>query len=341
MVFISAFLSLNLIARTHNLKQKTKKALKTLLLLLITGSSFAQAQTDTFKTYTQTIPGAALQCRMVPIPGGTFFIGSSTKEKNRDADEGPQKQITISPFWMDAFEVSRDEFDVFYKDETTSQNSPVDAITRPSPQYIDFSLGMGKEGGYPVNSLSQYAALMYCRWLYNKTGIFYRLPTEAEWEYACRAGTTTSYYFGDDAKDLDKYAWYKDNSNNKFQKAGQKLPNAWGLYDMLGNVSEWTLDHYDTTAYEKIKDKTTDPFAAANRVRYPKTTRGGSFMDDAAQLRCANRTPSNLSWNRRDPQIPKSKWWLTEAGFVGFRIIRPLKQPTKEEADVFFNQYLP
>lgn len=276
---------------------------------------------------------------MVPIPGGTFLLGSNTKEKNHDADETPQRQITISPFWMDVFEVSRDEFDVFYKDETTSQNSAVDAITRPSPQYIDFSLGMGKEGGYPVNSLSQYAALMYCRWLYNKTGIFFRLPTEAEWEYACRAGTSTTYFFGDDPKDLAKYAWYKDNSNNKFQKAGQKLPNAWGLYDMLGNVSEWTLDHYDTAFYEKLKDKTADPFAAPNRVRYPKTVRGGSFMDDAIQLRCTNRTPSNLSWNRRDPQIPKSKWWLTEAGFVGFRIVRPLKQPTKEEAAAFFSEY--
>jgi formylglycine-generating enzyme required for sulfatase activity len=296
---------------------------------------------DSFKTYTQTVPGSPLQFTMMPIPGGTFLMGSNEKEKNRHADEGPQRIITISPFWMAAFEVSRDEFDVFYKDENTSQNNPVDAVTRPSPQYIDFSLGMGKEGGYPVNSLSQYTALMYCRWLYNSTGVFYRLPTEAEWEYACRAGTTTTYYFGNDAKELDKYAWYSNNSNNKFQKAGQKLPNAWGLYDMLGNVSEWTLDHYDSASLEKWSDKITDPFAAPNKVRYPKSVRGGSFMDDAAQLRCANRSASSLSWNRRDPQIPKSKWWLTEAGFVGFRILRPLKQPTKEEAEAFFKQYLP
>jgi formylglycine-generating enzyme required for sulfatase activity len=305
-------------------------------------SFFCSAQTanENFKAYQQTVPGSTFQIKMVPVNGGSFLMGSSDREKNRDTDEGPQRNVSISSFWMGAFEISRDEFDVFYKDETISQNSTVDAITRPSPQYIDFSLGMGKEGGYPVNSLSQYAALMYCRWLYNKTNIFYRLPTEAEWEYACRAGTSTTYYFGNDTKELDKYAWYKNNSDNKFQKAGQKLPNAWGLYDMLGNVSEWTLDHYDEKAMEKIADKTTDPFTKPNVARYPKSLRGGSFMDDAAGLRCANRLKSDPSWNRRDPQIPKSKWWLTEGGFVGFRIIRPLQQPTKEQVDEFFKEYL-
>ena len=207
-------------------------------------------------------------------------------------------------------------------------------------QYIDLSFGMGKEGGYPVNSLSQYAALMYCRWLYNKTGIFYRLPSEAEWEYACRAGTTTAYYFGDDAGQLDKYAWYKTNSSGKFQKAKQKLPNAWGLYDMLGNVSEWTLDHYDEKMLEKIKDGATDPFVAPNKVRYPKTLRGGGFNDEPGQLRIANRIKSDPVWNRRDPQIPKSKWWLTDAPSVGFRIIRPQQQPSKEAVEEFFMNYL-
>jgi formylglycine-generating enzyme required for sulfatase activity len=300
----------------------------------------AQPGNDSFKVYEQTIPGSTLQFKMVPIEGGNFLMGSNDKEKNRDADEGPQRNVSISPFWMAAFEVSRDEFDVFSKDETTSQNSTVDAITRPSPQYVDLSLGMGKEGGYPVNSLSQYAALMYCRWLYSKTGVFYRLPSEAEWEYACRAGTSTTWYFGDDSKELDKYAWYSGNSSNKFQKSGQKLPNVWGLYDMLGNVNEWTLDHYDEKEMEKMADKTTDPFAAPNKARYPKTLRGGSFADDATQLRCTNRFKSDPSWNKRDPQIPKSKWWLTEAGFVGFRIVSPKQQPTKEQANEFFKQYL-
>jgi formylglycine-generating enzyme required for sulfatase activity len=313
-----------------------------IFIFCITCCHFLSAQTaaDSFKVYEQAVPGSSLHFKMIPIKAGSFLSGSSAAEKNRKSDECPQKNIRISAFWMGAFEVSRDEFDVFYKDEATPQNSTVDAVTRPSQQYIDFSLGMGKEGGYPVNSLSQYAALMYCRWLYSKTGIFYRLPAEAEWEYACRAGSTTAYYFGDYETQLPLYAWYAANSDNKFQKSGQKLPNAWGLYDMLGNVSEWTLDHYDEKAFEKITDNETDPPPAFSPIRYPKVLKGGGYGDDAAALRIANRIKSDPAWNRRDPQIPKSKWWITDAPFVGFRIIRPLKQPSKEEAESFYKKYL-
>jgi formylglycine-generating enzyme required for sulfatase activity len=130
---------------------------------------------------------------MQSIPAGSFLIGSSISEKNRQQEEWPQKKIQMSAFWMGAYEVTRDEFDVFLKDEQTSQNVDLDAITRPSAQYVDLTWGMGKEGGYPANSMSQFGALMYCKWLYQKTGIFFRLPTEAEWEYACRAGTNTTY----------------------------------------------------------------------------------------------------------------------------------------------------
>ena len=323
---------------------KNNSQLKYLSITILSGVSclfsIAQGVPAEFKTFTQTIPGSTISFSMVPIKGGNFLMGSPAAEKSRDADEGPQRNIAISPFWMGALEVSRDAFDVFYKDEATSQNSTVDAVTRPSSQYIDFSLGMGKEGGYPVNSLSQYAALMYCRWLYTKTGVFYRLPTEAEWEYACRAGSKAASYFGDDAAELDKYAWYKNNSETKFHKSGQKLPNAFGLYDMLGNVSEWTLDHYDEKALEKLADNTTDPMQPFNTARYPKVLKGGSYMDDAAILRSANRLQSEPSWNRRDPQIPKSKWWLTEASFVGFRIVSPQQQPTKEQAEAFFKHWL-
>lgn len=267
-------------------------------------------------------------------------MGSSENEKDRNADEGPQRKVNISAFWMSAFEVSRDAFDVFYTDESVSQSDIADAVTRPSPQYIDFSLGMGKEGGYPVNSLSQFAALMYCRWLYSKTGIFYRLPTEAEWEYASRARTTTKYFFGDDAAELSKYAWFNENSDNKFHQSGQKLPNAWGLFDMLGNVSEWTLDHYDKKNLERIRPNESDPFAPVVNARYPKLLKGGGYSDDAAHLRVVVRIKSDPSWNKRDPQIPKSRWWLTEAPSVGFRIIRPLKQPTAEEIEAFYKKYM-
>ncbi len=288
----------------------------------------AQSSTNSnqFSAYNQLILGSDFYCKMVPIKGGSFTLRST------------RKKITLSPFWMGAYEVTRDEFDVFLKDEQTSQNVSVDAITRPSPQYVDLSWGMGKEGGYPANSMSQLSALMYCKWLYQKTKIFYRLPTEAEWEYACKAGTSTTYFFGNDAKQLSKYAWFSDNSNEVYHKVGQKLPNPWGLYDMLGNLLEWTLDHYQEDAYAMYTNE--NPMLPANNLRYPKALRGGSYEDDADHLQSNMRFKSDPVWNRRDPQIPKSKWWLTEAKQVGFRLVRPQIQPSEEEVNQFFNTYI-
>jgi formylglycine-generating enzyme required for sulfatase activity len=203
---------------------------------------------------------------------------------------------------------------------------------------VDLTWGMGKEGGYPANSMSQHGALMYCRWLYHKTGIFYRLPTEAEWEYACRAGSTSIYYYGDDPSQLGDYAWYAKNSGDKYQKVGQKKPNAWGLYDMLGNLMEWTMDHYEADAYKKLA--ATDPIQPANAMRYPKALRGGGFTSATEEVNSSHRFHSDPEWNKRDPQIPKSKWWLTEARWVGFRVVRPLQQPNPAEAEKFYQQYL-
>jgi len=317
-----------------------KQLLVIVLIIISFCSTQAQDSVKIFAAYKFTVPGSALQTRMVPVETGSFLMGSSDNEKGREGDEGPQRRVTVAAFWMGAFEVTRDEFDVFYKDATTSENVAVDAVTRPSPQYVDLSWGMGKEGGYPVNSLSQYTALMYCRWIYNKTGVFYRLPTEAEWEYACRAGSMNRFYFGNDEKQLDNYAWYENNSEEKFKKVGLKLPNAWGLYDMLGNVCEWTLDHYEAKRMEEMGENATNPLVAPNKSKYPKALRGGGFKDEAAQLRSANRIKSEPLWNQRDPQIPKSKWWLTDAATVGFRIICPLDQPNAEQANQFFKDYL-
>jgi formylglycine-generating enzyme required for sulfatase activity len=186
--------------------------------------------------------------------------------------------------------------------------------------------------------MSQYAALMYCRWLYTKTGIFYRLPTEAEWEYACRAGTGSTYFFGDE-KNLPFYAWYEGNSEGKYHKTGLKQPNPWGLYDILGNVSEWTLDHYDEKNLEKLQDNAADP-VNYNKATFPKVLKGGGYDSNARLLRSAAKIKSDPEWNKRDPQIPQSKWWFTDAPSVGFRIVRPLKQPTAAEADNFFKMYL-
>ena len=240
---------------------------------------------------------------------------------------------------MGEFEVTHDEFDIFFKDANTSQNSNVDAITRPSPQYVDLSWDMGREGGFPVNSMQQRTAVMYCKWLYNKTGIFYRLPTEAEWEYACRAGSSSKYFFGDNENDLEKYVWYNKNSNSAYHKVGQLKPNAFGLYDMLGNVAEWVMDQYDENYFTRMNEGQIDP-GLKPTSRHPRLLKGGSYVDEATELRCANRIKWLPEWNRRDPQIPKSKWWLTDAPFAGFRLVRPFKQPSADEIEKFFTLYL-
>src|SRR5690606_5044075 len=189
------------------------------------------------------------------------------------------------------------EWDAFFKNMDVPQTKAiaVDAVSRPTPQYIDLTWGMGRDAKQPTNSMSQAAAIMYCKWLYQQTGIFYRLPTEAEWEYACRAGGKGEV----SAAELKQHAFYKDNSGGKFQKVGQLKPNAFGLYDMLGNLSEWTLDQYDEQAYQKLSDGAKDPLTPPG-PRYPRVVRGGSYLSDANECRCANRISSLTDWNKRD-----------------------------------------
>ncbi len=292
-------------------------------------SAFAQKD-SAFAAYEQQIPGTDIRFKMVPIKGGSFTLGSPQNEKGRKADEGPAKKVKIDDFFMGATEVTFDEYDLY----ADRDKLPLpDGMTRPTPPYIDLTLGMGKSGGYPANSMSQYGALMYCRWLYNKTGVFYRLPTAAEWEYACRAGSTTAYPFGNDASKLKEYAWFKNNSEDKYHKVAQLKPNAWGLYDMLGNVEEWTMDQYDENGVAKAEES--NPWMVPS-AKTPRLLKGGSYEDEAPLLRSAARLKSDPVWNRRDPQIPKSFWWNADAPFVGFRLVRPVKQPTKEEAEKFF-----
>ena len=292
------------------------------------------------KSYEQTLPGTAVKFKLVAIPAGSFMIGSPQTENMREEDEGPQKKVSLSAFWMSEHEVTFAAWDAFFKSMDVPQTKAIalDAVSRPTAQYIDLTWGMGRDGKQSTNSMSQAAAIMYCKWLYTKTGIFYRLPTEAEWEYACRAGTSTAFSFANNADRLKEYAYFKDNSDGKFQKVGQLKPNAWGLYDMLGNLSEWTLDQYDPQAYQKL-DNAKDPIAPP-ASRYPRVVRGGSYLSEAKDCRCANRISSSTDWNKRDPQIPKSRWWLTDGMTIGFRLVRPAIQPSKEEADKFFEQYL-
>ncbi len=290
----------------------------------------AQASHKQADAYTVTIPNSVISYPMAPVPAGKFVMGSTEKP-----DEQPPHPVTIDAFWMQTHEVTWDEYRLFMfakqAGETGQNNQMVDAISRPTRPYVEMSFGMGING-FPAISMTQHAANKYAEWLSAKTGEFYRLPTEAEWEYACRAGSTTAYYFGDDAAQLKDYAWYAANSSGKYQKVATKKPNAWGLYDMLGNVMEWTLDAY--APYKPGAE--TDPWVVETQP-YPTSVRGGSWNDPADQLRCGSRVASDPSWKQQDPQLPKSIWYETDAQWLGFRLIRPAKLPSAEEMFKYWN----
>jgi formylglycine-generating enzyme required for sulfatase activity len=291
--------------------------------------------------YVEVVEHTEARIEMVPIPGGTFVMGSPTDEPDRKEDEGPQHKVQIDPFWMSKCEITWDAFDVWTYDldiqlrkfnnvEANERDALADEyqLSQPTEPYTDMTFGMGKRG-YPAICMTQLAARTFCQWLSAKTGRYYRLPTEAEWEYACRAGTNTAFSFGDDPDELDEYAWYYDNSDEGYQKVGTKKPNPWGLHDMHGNVSEWVLDQYTTDFYGKSAEAE-NPLAIPTTL-YPRVVRGGSYDDDPEALRSAARMYSDPDWKMQDPQIPQSIWYHTDATFVGFRVVRPLKRPTEQE----------
>jgi formylglycine-generating enzyme required for sulfatase activity len=299
------------------------------------------ADSAAMKAYVEQLPGMEVKFKMVPIRGGTFLMGSPASEKGHKKDESPQHSVAVSSFWMEEHEATWDEYQLWGSgldlDRRTRLNAAatprdklVDAIARPTRPYADMTFGMGRSG-YPAICMTQLAAKMYCKWLSAKTGRYYRLPTEAEWEYACRGGTTTAYSFGDDPKKLGQYAWFTDNSDEKYHKVATKKPNPYGLYDMHGNVAEWVLDEYRADGYRVTPGTADNPVAVPSK-EYDRVVRGGSWDDDAEGCRSAARTASNKEWKKQDPQFPQSIWYLTDANFVGFRVVRPLVPPTAEEA---------
>jgi formylglycine-generating enzyme required for sulfatase activity len=290
------------------------------------------------KPYTETLPGTNVKFEMIPIPGGTFKMGSPPSEPGRAPDEGPQHLVTIPPFWMEKTETTWDEYDVFAysqqilkkpEEAAASQEpaNPADAVTRPTPTYADETFGFGREG-HPVLNVTHDAARAYARWLSAKTGHDYRLPTEAEWEYACRAGSDSPFGAGITEINLGDYAWDRDNSESLPHAVAKKKPSAWGLYDLLGNLAEWCFDLYDANYYQTFKPliPAEAPVLIPDQQKYPYVVRGGSWQDDATKLRCAARLASSPDWTQQDPQNPPSVWWHTDALFLGFRVVRPLHE---------------
>jgi formylglycine-generating enzyme required for sulfatase activity len=302
--------------------------------------------------YTETITfksGEKISFKMVPVPGGTFLMGSPEDQPGRKDDEGPQHEVRLAPFYLCTTETTLELFLAYYsetmsakkdyieaeqarKDAEQSRND-VDAITGPTPVYGD--LTMGYEKNHPAMGMTWHNAMTFCKWVSRKTGRTYRLPTEAEWEYACRAGTTNVFGFGNDPNQSERspgddqsgrwpadFAWYEANSDGQNHGVGKKKPNAWGLYDMLGNVREWVYDFYSPEAYSNAANKSPTVNPRGPTRGKVHVTRGGDYNSSIEELRCAARAFEEKWWRLGDPQIPKSTWWLPEMDFIGFRIAR-------------------
>lgn len=301
------------------------------------------------KRYIELVEHTSAKIEMLPIPAGTFQMGSPKDEEGRKDDEGPLHKVELAPFWMakteitwDAYDVWMSDLDVFSREVNKVAPNERDNLaeefqkSQPTKPYTDMTFGMGKRG-YPAICMTQHAARTFCKWLSKKTGRYYRLPTEAEWEYACRAGTDSAYSFGNDASELENYAWFADNAGEGYHKVGLKKPNPWGLYDMHGNVAEWVLDQHTPEGYlGEAFSKTKNPLFVPKTL-YPRTVRGGGWDKSAEECRSAAREGSSEDWIAQDPQVPVSIWYLTDALHVGFRIVRPLEEPSDEEKNTYWD----
>ena len=325
-----------------------------------TGSSVkyeTAAEVTAFEDYTETVPGTSAAIRMIAVPGGEFSLGSPENEPFRNEDEGPVRKVRISPFFMAEVEVTWSQFWAFYNETMSEGRTPpekiyannsrpdVDAVSGPTPPFgfPDQGWGMGER---PAITMTHYAAETFCQWLSLKTGRNYRLPTEAEWEYAARGGTQTAYFFEGDPRKLSeqtfrskifgadttfitRYVVYSGDSFGKTQEPSDVKPNPFGLKNMLGNVMEYCADRYAENAYSAIADGALDPKGPESGEEF--VVRGGSYSDDAAQVRCAARNHTRHDdWLRTDPQNPKSIWWYSDIKGIGFRVVCDVPEEIKQ-----------
>lgn len=303
-----------------------------------------------FKSYVEKIPGTSVSFVMKAIPGGAFIMGSPANEAYRQKDEGPQRKVWIDSLWMAEIEVTWDEYLAFFA-ATSSQGrkeadivdaSDVDGISGATPPWGAPDQGWGK-GKRPAITMTHFAAETYCKWLSQVTGKKYRLPTEAEWEYAARAGTNGTYFFegepddfmrtgiwnslfGPDTSGINSYVIYEENSPLKTQEPSAVKANPYGLKNMLGNVAEFCSDWYEPFVYQRY------PAGIVKNPRGPRdgeehVIRGGSYKSSANELRAANRSFTlTKDWLVTDPQIPKSIWWYSDCKHVGFRVVCSYKR---------------
>ena len=306
------------------------------------------AEITSFENFMETIPGTAASISMIAVPGGEFTMGSPSDEPFRKENEGPQRRVRISPFFMGEVEVTWDQFWAFYSETMSEGRTPpaviyannsredIDAVSGPTPPFglPDQGWGMGSR---PAITMTHYSAQTFCQWLSLKTGRKYRLPTEAEWEYAARGGTATPYFFEGNPKKLSNegflksifkpdttgiysHAVYVNNSGNRTQEPSEARPNPFGLKNMLGNVMEYCSDWYAEDAYKSVSDGELDPKGPSEGTEH--VVRGGHYNSDAAELRSAARSHTEHDdWLRTDPQNPKSIWWYSDVKGIGFRVV--------------------
>lgn len=238
------------------------------------------------------IPGTMARIELVRVPAGAIALPDPQKG-------GAVTNVPVKSFWVARTELTWEAYDPFVYGLAPSgkvaEPQGADALARPSKPYIPPDLGWG-HNGYPVINVTHHAATEYCKWLTLVTGRKFRLPTEAEWEYACRAGSKAPVK--PVAAALDAVAWFAANSAGQTHPVGKKKPNAWGLFDMLGNAGEW-----------------------ANDLSGKPVLCGGSYADAAARVHSGARACQTPDWNATDPQMPKSKWWLSDGPFAGFRVV--------------------
>ena len=302
------------------------------------------ARVEKFKNFNEKIPGTNVSFDMVAIPGGKFKMGSPDNEPLRKNDEGPLRKVTLSKFWIARTEVTWNEYMAFFR-ATGSQgrtegqavtNKNVDAISGATPPWGAPDQGWGK-GSRPAITMSWHAANVYCQWLSKVTGKKYRLPTEAEWEYACRAGSETPYFFagnpknftsagflkkifGPDTAGIASRVVYKVNSTSRTKEPESVRANPFGLKNMAGNVSEFCLDFYSADTYRADSTEAVNPRGPSTGQEH--VIRGGSFKSDARDVRSASRDfTKTKDWLVTDPQMPKSIWWYSDCIDVGFRVV--------------------
>ena len=318
---------------------------------------FVQVKDGFMVPYTLTVPGSSVTIEMVPVPGGEFTMGSPDSEAGHQADEGPQVKVQVGPMWVAKYETTWKEYKLYmsmYRLFKTlaseglrkvNDDNKVDAVTAPTELYdASFTFKFGEGEKLPAVTMTQYSAKQYTKWLSKLTGDQYRLPTEAEWEYACRAGSQAAFAFGDDVGQLDSYAWHAGNSEEIPHDVGTKKANQFGLHDMHGNVMEWTVNGYSEDGYKHVAEKK-QPMSFLETVFWPdspenRVVRGGSFQDEALLLRSAARVSSkDEDWKSEDPNVPLSPWWYTNdpARGVGFRVFRSYEPLNAEDMKKFWD----